>query len=140
DAIFQLKMLSTMPAGRKINDRMEWINLESGILNINAFEIIPHSEEFYFTQILPIDFDPESKKRCDNFEKFLATNVKTPEVIAQLQEFTGYCLVRHAKYEKALYLLGPGADGKSTYMKILRELVGPENCSAVSFGAIEDQF
>ena len=140
DAIFQVKMLSTIPPGRKINDHMEWINLKSGILNLQTFNMVPHDREFYFTQMLPIDFDLHSTKRCDNFLKYLETNIGTPEVIAQLQEFTGYCLVRHAKYEKALYLLGPGADGKSTYMKILRELVGPENCSAVSFSAIEDQF
>lgn len=140
DAVFQAKMLSTMPPGRKINDKMEWINLKSGMLNLENFEVIPHDQNFYFTQMLPIDFNPNSKQRCENFLKYLETNVRTPEVIAQLQEFTGYCLVRHTKYEKALYLLGPGADGKSTYMKILRELVGPENCSAVSFGAIEDQF
>ena len=140
DAIFQIKMLTTMPVGRKLNDRMDCINLKSGILNINTFEIIPHVEDYYFTQMLPIDFDPDSEKKCDNFLKYLDTNIATPEVIDQLQEFTGYCLVRHCKYEKALYLIGPGADGKSTYMKILRELVGPENCSAVSFSAIEDQF
>lgn len=140
DAIFQIKMLTTMPVGRKLNDRMDCINLKSGILNINSFEIIPHVEDYYFTQMLPIEFDPDSEKKCDNFLKYLDTNIATPEVIDQLQEFTGYCLVRHCKYEKALYLIGPGADGKSTYMKILRELVGPENCSAVSFSAIEDQF
>jgi len=140
DAIFQAKMLSTLPPGRKINDHINWINLKSGMLNIDTFDIIPHDREFYFTQMLPIDFDPQSDKKCATFLKFLETNIRTPEVIAQMQEFTGYCLVRHAKYEKALYLIGPGADGKSTYMKILRELVGPENCSAVSFGAIEDQF
>jgi putative DNA primase/helicase len=140
DAIFQLKMLTTMPAGRMVNDRIEWINLKSGILNINTFEMIPHDPDFLFTQMLPIDFDPESEKICNTYLKYLETNIKTPEVIAQLQEFTGYCLVRNTKYEKALYLIGPGADGKSTYMKILRELVGPENCSAVSFSAIEDQF
>lgn len=140
DAIFQIKMLTTMPPGRKLNDRMDHINLKSGILNITTFEIIPHAEDFYFTSMLPIDFDPESDKKCETFLKYLDTNIATPEVIDQLQEFTGYCLVRHCKYEKALYLIGPGADGKSTYMKILRELVGPENCSAVSFSAIEDQF
>ena len=140
DAIFQAKMLSTMPAGRKINDCMEWLNLRSGMLNLSTFEIVPHDREFYFTQMLPIDFDPNSTRRCDTWLRYLETNVRTPEVIAQLQEFTGYCFVRHSRYEKALYLLGPGADGKSTYMKVLRELVGPENCSAVSFSAIEDQF
>lgn len=140
DAVFQAKMLSTMQPGRKINDHMEWVNLKSGMLNLETFEIIPHDPVYYFTQMLPIDFDPKSEKICERWLKYLETNVKTPEVIAQLQEFTGYCLVRHTKYEKALYLFGPGGDGKSTYMKILRELVGPENCSAVSFGAIEDQF
>ena len=140
DAIFQAKMLSTMPAGRKINDHVDWLNLKSGMLNLQTFEMVPHNKEYFFTQMLPIDFDQNSTKRCDAWLQYLDTNVGTPEVIAQIQEFTGYCFVRHAKYEKALYLLGPGADGKSTYMKILRELVGPENCSAVSFSAIEDQF
>jgi putative DNA primase/helicase len=140
DAIFQVKMLSTLPAGRKVNDRTDWINLKSGMLNVITFEMRAHDREFFFTQMLPIDFDPDSEKKCTEFLKYLETNIRTKEVIDQLQEFTGYCLVRHTKYEKALYLIGPGADGKSTYMKILRELVGPGNCSAVSFGAIEDQF
>ena len=44
------------------------------------------------------------------------------------------------RYEKALLLLGPGADGKSKFISILEALVGADNCSAVSFQDLEDQF
>jgi putative DNA primase/helicase len=140
DAVYQVKMLATISHGRAVNDREDWINLQNGMLNIYTFEMRPHDPEFYFINIVPVVFDPKSQKRCERFEQYLSTNIVTPEVIAQLQEFTGYCLVRHANYEKCVFLLGPGADGKSRYMKILRALVGPENCSAVSFGDIEDHF
>ena len=41
---------------------------------------------------------------------------------------------------KALLLLGPGADGKSKVISIMRALVGQKNCSAVTIAGLEDQF
>lgn len=140
DAIYQVKMLSTIPSDRKVNDRAEWICLQNGMLNFMTFEMVPHTSEYYCTHALPVSFDPESKKRCDRWEKYLETNIQTNEPIAQLQEFAGYCLVRHTRYEKCLFLLGPGRDGKSTFMKVLKEIVGDENCAAVSFPDLENEF
>lgn len=140
DAIFQVKMLSTLPHGRQVNDKIDWVCLQNCMLNLYTDEIRPHDPEFYFTNILPVEFNPDSEKRCDRFEKFLETNIKTPEAIAQLQEFTGYCMVRHADYQKCLFLLGPGADGKTKYMEILNELIGGDNCAAVSLSEIDDHF
>ena len=37
-------------------------------------------------------------------------------------------------------LLGDGSDGKSTALKILRQLVGKQNCSSVGFEDLDDQF
>jgi len=140
DAIYQVRSLATIPHGRKVNDRMDWICLQNGMLNLHTFEMQSHDPSFCFTQILPVSFDPESEQRCARFEKYLETNIVTPEVIAQMQEYAGYCLVRHAKYEKCLLLLGPGADGKSKFMAVLRELVGHDNCAAVSFLELENEF
>jgi len=140
DAIYQVTKLSTIPADRKVNDRAEWICLQNGMLNFMTFEIIPHASEFYCTHALPVTFDPESKKRCERWEKYLETNIQTPEPIAQAQEFAGYCIVRHTRFEKCLFLLGPGRDGKSTFMKVLKEIVGDENCAAVSFPDLENEF
>lgn len=140
DAIYQVKMLATIPPDRKVNDHDEWICLQNGMLNFMTFEMRPHDPDFYCTYALPVAFDPESTKRCEHWEKYLETNIQTPEPIAQLQEYAGYCLVRHTRFEKCLFLLGPGRDGKSTFMKVLKEILGQENCAAVSFPDLENEF
>lgn len=140
DAIFQVRILATIPHGRQVNDQIEWICLDNCMLNLHTDEIRPHDPDFYFTNIVPVEFNPDSTRRCERFEQFLETNIQTPEAIAQLQEFTGYCLLRSTDYQKCLYLLGPGADGKTKYMEILNELVGPDNCAAVSLAEIDDHF
>jgi len=138
DAADQVKILSTIPHGRAINDNDEWVCVQNGILNLTTLELISHTPEYYFTYTLPVSFDPDAP--CDRFSRYLAESVQTPDAIAQLQEFAGYCMLRNTEYEKCLILLGPGSDGKSTFLKILKELVGNENCAAVSFADLEDQF
>ncbi len=140
DAVYQVKMLSTIPFGRKLNDREDWICIQNGMLNVVTFEMKSYDPDFLSTYMLPVALDPESKKRCNRWEKFLAQTIQTAGPIAQAMQFAGYCFVRHTKYDKCLFLLGPGEDGKSVFLKILQELVGHENCAAVSFKDLEDQF
>jgi putative DNA primase/helicase len=140
DATYQVKMLCTIPHGRKVNDEADWICLKNGMFNLVTYEIKPHDREFYCTYSLPVSFDPESNESCKRWLLYLEQTIQTKEAIAQLQEYLGYVLVRHTKYEKCLLLVGPGSDGKSTFLKIMKELVGDENCAAVSFQDLEDQF
>lgn len=140
DAVYQIKKIATMPHGRQVNDQTDWICLQNGMLNYLTFEIRPHDIEFYSTYALPISFDPDSKKRCERWERYLNETIQTAEPMNQAQEFAGYCLTRHTKFEKCLLLYGPGADGKSTFMKTLKMMVGNENCAAVSFASLENEF
>ena len=140
DAAYQVKMLCTIPPDRKINDKMDWICLKNGMFNLRTYAIAPHAPDYYCTYTLPVAFNPDSQERCERWLLYLEQSIQTPEAIAQLQEFLGYCLVRHTRYEKCLLLIGPGSDGKSTFLKIIKELVGDENCAAVSFQDLEDQF
>jgi putative DNA primase/helicase len=140
DAAYQVKMLCTIPHGRRVNDQDDWICLKNHMMNIRTYELKPHDPEFYCTYSLPVAFDPDSDRKCERWERYLQETVQTKEPIAQLQEFMGYVLARHTKFEKCLLLVGPGSDGKSTFLKIMKELVGDENCAAVSFQDLEDQF
>lgn len=140
DAAYQVKILSTIPHRRKLNDRLDWICLQNGMLNLSTLELRPHARDYYATVAMGLAFDPKADHRCDRWLQFLEETVQTPGPIAQLQEFAGYCLTRSTAYGKCLLLLGPGADGKSLFLKILRHLVGPDNCSAVSFADLDDQF
>ncbi len=140
DACFQARMLSTIPAGREVNDMEAWLCLQNGMLNLDTAELKPHAQEYYSTIALNAAYKPTSKKEPERWLKFLEETVQTPEVIGFIQEFFGYCLTRETKYASCLILLGPGSDGKSVLLKILRALVGDANCSAVSFADLEDQF
>ncbi len=140
DASYQVKMLCTIPHGRKVNDQFDWICVKNGMFNLKTYEIKPHDREFYCTYALPVSFNPDSEAICKRWLLYLEQTVQTKEAIAQLQEYLGYVLARNTKYEKCLLLIGPGSDGKSTFLKIMKELVGDENCAAVSFQDLEDQF
>jgi putative DNA primase/helicase len=140
DASYQARILSTMPIGRTVNDHLDYICLQNGMLNIDTFELLPHDPKYLATFVLPVEFDPESKKRCEVFEQFLESSVQNKEAIAQLQEFAGYIISRDTKYEKCLFLLGPGRDGKSKFINAMKDMVGLENMSAVSFADLEKGF
>ena len=140
DAVYQAKRMSVISHGREMNDRTDWICLVNGMLNLRTLELIPHNRDYYPSYRLPVVFDPDRDGRCDRFLLYLEETIQTPGPIMQVQEFCGYCLTREVKYEKALLLLGPGADGKSKLMSVMEALVGPENCAAVSFQDLEDQF
>lgn len=140
DAAYQVKVLCTLPHGRAVNDRMDWICLQNGMFNLRTYEMAPHDPDYFCTYALPVSFDPDSQKTCARWMLYLQQTVQTPEAIAQLQEYLGYVLARHTKFEKCLLLVGPGSDGKSTFLKVMKELVGDENCAAVAFNDLEDQF
>ena len=77
---------------------------------------------------------------CPEWINFL--NEKTngdPIAIQQLQEVAGSCLEPETCWRKALILSGEGM-GKTTFIKILREMVGPENTSRVPIDGLENQF
>ena len=140
DATFQAKMLSSIPPGRKINDRTGHFCVENGMYNIDEDKLAPHAKDFYATYMFPVIYDPINVAYCKRWIQFLEETIQTPEVIAQVQEFFGYCLTQSTSFEKCLLLLGPGADGKSTLLKILREMVGSQNCAAVNIEDLDDQF
>jgi putative DNA primase/helicase len=53
------------------------------------------------------------------------------EKIEILQEFFGLCLTKETKYEKALFLIGEGSNGKSVISQVLESILGEENYSAI---------
>jgi putative DNA primase/helicase len=110
------------------------------MFNLRTGEVLPHDKKYFTTHMLPIEFDPENVPDCPSWKERLREWNPADAVIRELQKFFGYCLTRETRYEKMLLLYGPGGDGKSTVMKILRALVGEQNCSHIPMGRLEDQF
>ena len=140
DVAGMVRDLSVLPVGRKMNDGEDLICLQNGMFNLQTAELLPHAKDHFSSHCLGVEFDPDNVQDCPRWKRFLEEAVCDPGAIREIQKFFGYCLTRETKHEKMLIIVGPGGDGKSKLMNLLRKLVGEENCSHIPMGRLEDQF
>jgi P4 family phage/plasmid primase-like protien len=115
------------------------LNLLNGVLDISTRTLLPHSPEYGFVHVLPYEYNP--KADCPIFDSAIKDiTCKDEEIEQVLLEFIGYTLsgVDPSWGTKALILVGEGANGKSTFIEILRRLVGRGNYSTVPVKSFPD--
>lgn len=90
----------------------------------------------------PAKWDPNAD--APRFQDYLKQSVKTEAERKTLQEYAGYALMYWGlPYHKALFLVGPQASGKSTFLNVLQEMLGkttrlgPRQLVDEKYGAIE---
>jgi putative DNA primase/helicase len=52
----------------------------------------------------------------------------------------GYSLVPDTRYEKALLMVGEGANGKSTLLSVWEHIIGEDNLCSVTLGNLQNEF
>jgi len=120
---------TTYTAPEKFEAPSHLLNTGSGVLDLKTMQIIEPSEDLIFLNKIPAKFDPNAK--CPNISKFFS-EVLAPEDVPLIQEIVGYCLLRDYPFHRAVMLLGSGANGKSTFLNLIRALVGERNARNVS--------
>lgn len=135
----RLKFMATLKRGRKLNDQKHILNLKNGIYDIRKNELLPHDDSHYSTIRLPYDYDPGAP--CPRWLRFLDEifpgDNKSQQLLA---EWFGYCLVPDTKFQKVLFCVGDGANGKTIALTMLQHLVGEENCSHIPLSDIGKEF
>lgn len=106
------------------------IPFENCLFDLETGELIDFSPEHFVTNKIPIKLD-SSCTECDAIDQFFA-DVVGEEYKEILYELVAYCLYRGYPYQKLFFLVGSGANGKSTFLELLRNFVGQENVSSVS--------
>jgi P4 family phage/plasmid primase-like protien len=122
-------------------DGREWLlNVDNGILDVRTRELIDHNPEYLYRSKVPAEFDPDAEAPV--FDKFI--NQVTPSGLdtKKIQEFAGYTLLHsQLPFHKALFLVGPQASGKSTFLDLIRDLIGREGvCSITPQELISERF
>lgn len=108
EAIFYVR--ATTYRDRSIfNMPVNLIPLENGVLDINTMQISPYTSNVYFITKLPVKYTPEAK--CELINKFLSEIVPEDKVML-LKQIIAYTLFRGYPIQKALMLVGIGANGK----------------------------
>jgi putative DNA primase/helicase len=110
------------------------IVIQNGVLNVKTGQLEPFNPEYFMFNALPVKYDTNAD--CPKFKTFLSEVIPSPENIKVLQEFLGYCLLRNCKFEKAMMLVGEGANGKSTFLYVLTRTLGKQNVSSIPLQVI----
>jgi len=125
------------------NDKLNWapyLNLKNGMFDIDTFELSKHEPTYFSTIQLPVEYVPEAP--CPIWLETLEgifgdkSAADKKQHIEVLQEFFGLGLTKETKYEKALFMLGEGRNGKSTLLFALENVLGQANYSAVTLEAL----
>jgi putative DNA primase/helicase len=111
----------------------DFINFTNGMLNWRTGEILPHAPHYGSTVQLPVAWEPEAQAPV--FEKFLS-DILTPDYKRFAWEMIGYLMMSGNPLQCAFLLLGTGSNGKGTLMRVITDLLGHENCSAISLDAL----
>jgi len=114
------------------------VNVRNGLLNIETAELLPHTIEYLSIAQLPIRYEPNAE--CSRILRYL-DEVLSPDDKPTAMQVFGYALDRTTKYQKAILLVGRGANGKSVFLGLLEGFLGRQNVSHASLQEIcHDRF
>lgn len=110
-------------------DQNEWLlNCDNGVINLKTGELQPHERELMMTKISNVSYDFQAD--CPIWKGFLNDifqdeegNVKQ-DTIDFLQKAVGYSLTGSTKEQVIFFLYGVGRNGKSTFMNVIKEILG----------------
>lgn len=95
----------------------------NGMINLKTGELLPHDRGKMITRISPVDYT--DKIDCPRWIDFLDTIFAgDKELIDYIQRAVGYTLTGSTAEQCTFFLYGDGRNGKSTFLSILREVMG----------------
>ena len=113
--------------------------LQNGILDLETRELHPATPELFQPNPLPFDFDPAA--RCPEWERFLSSVwPDSPESIRLLKQWLGYLVSGDTSRQKILMMIGPRRSGKGTILRVLTDLLGPENITSALLTGLGTDF
>jgi len=120
----------------------EVVPVANGDLEVSSMKLKEATPQRAFLSRSPAAWKPSAE--CPIFETYLSEVVPDEKQRQTLQEYAGYGLMHWAlPFHKSLFIVGPTASGKSTYLHTVRKLYGkvssvsPQQLVNGRFGAIE---
>ena len=120
-------MMATEPSIPIMPDHLDadpsLLNVKNGTLDLESGELRPHRREDLITKLAPVEYDSEA--RCLKFMDFLDQITGGDEKLQRyLQKVIGYALTGDVCEQVMFVLYGIGANGKSTLINVIEDLLG----------------
>ena len=134
-------LIGIIPDLEVTDDHGTITNVKNGLLNIYTRVLLPHTPSYVSLSQSPVIYDP--KAECSVWRACLESWMEGPEKEEKklmLQQFAGYCLSSSMNYDRALFLIGDGGNGKSTFVDTIAMVVGHNATSHIDLEDLYSQF
>ncbi len=112
---------------------------KNGILDLSTMVLEPLSPSHMESIKINANYNPNAKSKT--VEEFFATATAGDKKIEQLlYEAIGYSMLKTNELQKAFILVGSGRNGKSTYLDLIKEVLGRWNTASISFKDLSNNF
>ena len=115
------------------------IAFRNGLYNVYDDTFVPFTPEHVITNKIEWDYNPHAYwDLTDEVLNNIACD--DPAIRSLLEEMIGYCLFRRNELGKAFILTGSGSNGKSTFLNMLKTMLGKRNLSVLDLKKLGDRF
>ncbi|MEX0417373.1 phage/plasmid primase, P4 family [Bacillus sp. C30] len=117
-------LMPLVPGERAEFDKHKYLlNVENGIVDLKTGKLQQHDRELGLTKITNIAFDKNAK--CPEWLTFLDQVFQGDKELAEyMQRLIGYSLTGEITEQIMVFLIGGGSNGKSTFINIIKEIMG----------------
>jgi putative DNA primase/helicase len=115
------------------------IAFKNGIYNIKDDTFIDFAPNIVITNKINWDYNPAAySELVDTTLNKIAC--QDNQVRQLLEEAIGYCLYRRNELGKAFILIGDRSNGKSTFLDMVKTMLGDENIASLDMNELSDRF
>ena len=116
-----------------------YIAFKNGVYDLDTDEFLDFSPEYIVTNKINYNYVPDAYSEIVDvtLDKLACGDEKIRQLLEELIGFTFY---RRNELRKAFILIGDKSNGKSTYLDMIKTLLGDENTTALDLKDLGDRF
>ena len=116
-----------------------YIAFSNGVYDIVDCRLLDFDPQYHITNIIPHDYNEDAK--CEALDRMLdRLSCGDADVRAVMEECIGYCFYRANELSKAFLFIGDRSNGKSTFLSLVKTLLGLDNISALDLSQMGERF
>lgn len=100
----------------------EFIAVENGLVNLKTRDLVPNAPDALMVKYCSVRYDPSAD--CPTWRKCVSTWFGSEEVAWYMQKVLGKMLAGRPDEEAFYLLIGDGANGKSSFLETISEVMG----------------
>jgi len=134
-------LVSIIPDLVLTDDKGDFFNVRNGLYQLSTGVLKEHTPDFVSLVQSPVAYDPDAM--APTWMKCLdmwMTGPEKEEKTEILQQFAGYLLTSSMAHAKALFLVGDGGNGKSTFADTIGMVIGDQGTSRIDLEDLYSMF